>query len=236
MLPPILNLPFPKQDDSMSQSKQTSRRYTPGEEIANSITHGVGVALAIAGLAILTAFAVLLGDPWHITSCSVFGGTLIFLYMASTLYHGVQQPRAKSIFRLLDHSAIFILIAGTYTPFMLVSLRGPWGWSLFGVIWGLAILGVIFQTTLLQKHRALSIIIYLGMSWVVIIAIKPMLANVAPGGLILLGAGGLAYTAGSGFYAWRRLHFGHAIWHLFVLAGSILHFFAVLFYVIPLAG
>ncbi len=206
-----------------------------GEEIANSITHGIGVALSIAGLAILTAFASLIGDPWRITSCAVFGATLILLYMTSTLYHGIQQPRAKAVLRLLDHSAIFILIAGTYTPFMLVNLRGPWGWSLFGVIWGLAILGVAFQTTIMRRHPIISVAIYLCMGWTVAVAIKPMLSNVAPGGLILLLAGGVAYTAGSAFYGWRRLRFGHSIWHLFVLAGSILHFFAVLFYVIPLA-
>jgi hemolysin III len=211
----------------------SAARYTPREEIANSITHGVGIVLSIAGLATLTAFASLTGSLWHIVSCVIFGTTLILLYTASTLYHGLQTPRAKRVMRRLDHSAIFLLIAGTYTPFTLVSLRGAWGWALFGVIWGLAAIGILFQTTLLHRWVAASILLYVGMGWAVVVAIKPMLAAVAPGGLILLLLGGLAYTSGIGFYVRRKMRYHHAIWHGFVLAGSTLHFFAVLFYVIP---
>jgi hemolysin III len=211
-------------------------RYSIGEEIANSVTHGVGVVLSIGGLAVLTAFASLLGNVWHIVSSSIFGATLILLYTSSTLYHSIQLPRVKRILQVMDHSAIFLLIAGTYTPFTLVSLRGAWGWTLFGVVWGLAVLGIIFQVTRLRRRPTISLALYVGMGWAVIVATKPLLAAIAPGGGLLLLIGGLFYTAGIGFYVWRRLPYHHAIWHVFVLAGSAFHYFAILFYVIPLAG
>ena len=209
--------------------------YTIKEEIANSITHGVGLILSIAGLGVLIAFASRLGNAWHVVSCTIFATTLILQYTFSTLYHSIQLPRAKSLMRVLDHSAIFLLIAGSYTPFMLVNLRGTWGWTLFGIVWALALLGVLFQISLLRRWQGISLALYIGMGWVVVVAIKPMLGAVAPGGLILLLLGGLAYTSGVGFYLWKSLRYNHAIWHGFVLAGSILHYFAVLFYVIPLA-
>jgi hemolysin III len=211
-------------------------RYSRGEEIANSITHGIGIVFAITALAVLASYASLYGDAWHIVSCSVFGATLILLYVASTLYHAIQQPVAKSVLRVLDHSAILVLIAGTYTPFTLVNLRGPWGWTLFGVIWGLAAIGIVIETTRLRRFRAGLIALYVVMGWAVVAAVKPMLESVSSGGLLLLLAGGLAYTGGIVFYLWKRLPYNHAIWHLFVLAGSALHFFAVLFSVIPVAG
>ena len=219
----------------MSQ-QTTTQRYSPGEEIANSVTHGVGLMLSIAGLAVLTAFASLHGSIGHIVSCVIFGTTLILLYTASTLYHGIQAPQAKSIMRVLDHSAIFLLIAGTYTPFTLVSMQGVWGWSLFGVVWGLAMIGILFQTTLLRRWFRASLFLYVAMGWAILAAIKPLMAAVAPGGLILLLLGGLAYTSGIIFYVRRSMRYHHAIWHVFVLAGSTLHFFAVLFYVIPVAA
>jgi hemolysin III len=211
-------------------------RYSLGEEIANSVSHGVGALLAVTGLVVLTVLAALRGNAWHIVGCSVFGAALVLLYTTSTLYHGIQHPRAKAVLRVLDHSAIFILIAGTYTPFALVSLHGPWGWSLFGVIWGLAVLGIVLQMGVLGRGTAVSVLLYLGMGWVVVIAIKPLLDAVAPGGLTLLLIGGLAYTAGTVFYAWRRLPYHHAVWHGFVLLGSASHFFAILFYIIPTAA
>ncbi|MBL8046328.1 MAG: hemolysin III family protein [Anaerolineales bacterium] len=214
----------------------TLPRYTPTEEIANSLTHGLGILLSIAGLATLTAFASLFGSAWHIVSCSIYGATQIFMYTASTLYHSIPSPRVKAILRLFDHSAIFLLIAGTYTPFALVNLRGPWGWSLLALVWGFAIIGIALQARLIRHSRWVTTFPYLAMGWAVVIAIKPLIENVAPGGLILLMSGGLAYTVGTIFYIWRRLPFHHAIWHGFVLVGSILHFFAILFYVIPLAG
>ena len=213
---------------------ELTSRYSRSEEIANSITHGIGIVFAVCAMAVLAVFASLYGDTWHIVSCSIFGATLILLYVASTLYHAVQRPEAKSVLRILDHSAILVLIAGTYTPFTLVNLRGPWGWSLFGVIWGLAVFGIVIETTRLRRYRAGLIALYVIMGWAVVPAVKPMLENVDRGGLWLLLAGGLAYTGGIVFYLWQRLPYNHAIWHLFVLAGSVLHFFAILFYVIPI--
>ena len=210
-------------------------RYTPREELANSITHGVGAFLAVGALGILTAFATLFGDAWHIVGCGIFGATLIILYAASTLYHSVRRTRVKALLRVIDHAAIFLLIAGTYTPFLLVNLRGPWGWSLFGVVWGIALIGIVFQVSLLRRWPIASVGLYVGMGFLVVVAIKPLLVALMPAGLFLLLAGGLAYILGLSFYGWRRLPYHHAVWHLFVLAGSAFHFFAVLFYVIPVA-
>ncbi|MFK5926694.1 MAG: hemolysin III family protein [Desulfuromusa sp.] len=216
----------------MAKWEETTH-YSVGEEIANSITHGVGALLSIGGLAILVGFASLHGNAWHIASCSIFGSTLILLYVASTLYHSIPLPNIKGILRQIDHSAIYLLIAGTYTPFMLVNLRGPWGWSLFGTIWGIALIGIILKTTAFGRRPGMSLSFYLAMSWIVVIAIKPLLAVLDKGGLELLLLGGLAYTGGVIFYAWKKLPYSHAIWHLFVMAGSCFHFFAILFYVIP---
>jgi len=209
-------------------------RYSINEELANSITHGIGVILAVFALGILATFASVYGNTWHIISVSVYGVALILLYTASTLYHSIQVPRAKSIFQTLDHSAIYILIAGTYTPFTLVSLRGPWGWSLFALIWCLAFVGTAIQLGQMKRWRVVSLVLYVGMGWTVLVAIKPLISSVAAGGIILLVLGGLAYTFGILFYRWENLKFHHAVWHVFVLTGSILHFFAVLFYVIPI--
>ena len=217
------------------RTQDDSRQYSFGEEVANSVTHGVGAVLAIVGLGVLIAFAALRGTAWHMVSCSIYGATLILLFTASTVYHALPYRRAKTVFRAIDHSAIYLLIAGTYTPFMLVNLRGPWGWSLFGVIWGLALVGILLKVTIRRKWRAASVALYLFMGWVIVIAAKPLMSEVAPGGLFLLGLGGVAYTGGVVFYVWRRLPYHHAVWHLFVLAGSIFHFFAVLLYVIPVA-
>lgn len=220
-------------NDRMAKEYQISH-YTIGEEIANSITHGIGLVLAIGGAAILAVCASRWGNVWHIVGCSIFAATLVLLYLASTLYHWIQRPRAKMMLQLADHAAIFLLIAGTYTPFTLVNMRGPWGWTMFGIIWGLAVLGIAFQAFLLQRWSWVVVALYVIMGWTIVIAIKPLLASVALGGILLLVLGGLAYTAGIGFYAWNRLPFNHAVWHLFVIAGSVFHFFAVLYYVIPI--
>ena len=208
-------------------------RYSKGEEIANSVTHGVGVLVSIAGLVLLIVFSALYGNAWHVVSSSIYGASLLILYLSSTLYHSLQGPRAKSFFRILDHSSIFILIAGTYTPFMLVSLRGPWGWTIFGLIWGLTLVGIFFKVFFINRFSVLSTVIYVLMGWMIVIAINPVIEAVPPGGLILLVSGGLCYTIGLIFYAWKNLKYGHMIWHLFVIAGSVLHYFAVMFYVIP---
>ena len=207
----------------------TTARYTQREEIANSVTHGVGWFLSVCGLAILVTFAAITGGALRVTSCAVFGATLVLLYAASTLYHALPSERAKGIFRILDHSAIFLLIAGTYTPLSLVAVGGPWGWSLFGATWALAAFGILLNTIAHGRWRWLSITLYVTMGWLVVIAIRPLAEAVSPGVLALIVAGGLAYTAGLIFYYWRNLPYGHAVWHLFVLAGSLFHFLAVLF-------
>lgn len=207
--------------------------YTVAEEIANAVTHGVGVALAIAALAILVARATLRGDAWHVASCAIFGAMLVVLYTASTLYHSIPHPRAKNVLRVLDHSAIYLLIAGTYTPFCLVSLRGTWGWTLLAVIWGVAILGIVLGIVAKKRRGVITAVLSAIMGWAAIVAIKPLMASVASGGIALIIAGGLTYTVGIAFYGWQRFPYNHAVWHLFVLGGSILHFFAVLLYVIP---
>ena len=207
--------------------------YSTKEEIANAVTHGLGVVLAISALVLLVVHASFEGDAYHIVSCSIFGASLIILYSMSTLYHLAKKPKIKKLFRTLDHSSIFLLIAGTYTPFTLVNLRGVWGWTLFGLVWGIAVLGIIIETATQQRLKKTSLCLYIGLGWLIVIAIKPLLNSVAAGGIILLVLGGLCYSLGVIFYIWKSLFLNHAIWHLFVLAGSILHFFAVFFYVIP---
>ena len=209
--------------------------YTPGEEIANSITHGVGILLAIGSLGVLTAFASVYGDRWHVVGCSIYAATMILLYSASTLYHSVRAPGAKRVLRVVDHSAIYLLIAGTYTPFTLVNLRGLWGWSIFAAVWGLAAMGIVLEVRGVTKKKAVGTTLYLAMGWIIVAAFRPLMASMGTGGLALLVLGGLAYTLGVVFYAWKSLLYGHAIWHGFVLMGSVMHFFAILFYVIPLA-
>jgi hemolysin III len=216
----------------------TRARHTLGEEIAHSVTHGVGAALSVAGVAVLAAFASLRGNAWHVVSCSVYGATLVLTYTASTVYHAIPAsfPRAKGVLRVLDHSAIYLLIAGTYTPFTLVSLRGPWGWTLFGLVWGLAVAGILFDVLAPARLHWLSVVLYVAMGWLVVTAARPLVQVMPSTGILLLVAGGLAYTGGIAFYVWRQLRYHHAIWHGFVLAGSILHFFAVLFFVVPPAS
>ena len=211
-------------------------RYSPAEEWANSLTHGLGLLLAITGLVFLVLLACWHGTARHIVSASIYGSTLVLLYLASTLYHAIRQVRAKQMLRIFDHAAILLLIAGTYTPFTLISLQGAWGWSLFGVIWGLALVGLILELTRLRRLRALLIALYIVMGWTVVVATKPMLVHVAPTGLWLLLAGGLCYTGGVGLYLWRSLPFHHALWHLCVLAGSTLHYFSVLYALLPQSG
>lgn len=207
--------------------------YSKAEEIANSITHGLGAALGVAGLVLLLVFSSLEGSASHVVSSAIYGSALIILYLASTLYHAIPSPRAKRFFQKLDHSSIFLLIAGTYTPITLNALGGPWGWSIFGTVWGLALIGIILELATQKRYKKISITLYLCMGWLIVIAVKPMIENVAAGGLILLLSGGLVYSLGIIFYLWKRCPFNHAIWHLFVLAGSILQFFAVFFYILP---
>ena len=210
--------------------------YTFGEEIAHAVTHGLGLVLSIAGVAVLVAAASVRGDAWHVVGCAVFGATLVLLYAASTLYHGVHHKRAKRLLRQFDHAAIYLLIAGSYTPFTLVSLRGGWGWTLLTLVWGLAVLGIALQVTRPSGLRHAAVPIYLAMGWLAVLVIEPLLRSLHSEGLVLLFLGGIAYTLGLIFYAWRRLPYNHAVWHLFVLAGSAFHFSCVLGYVIPPAA
>ncbi|MEE9912615.1 MAG: hemolysin III family protein [Deltaproteobacteria bacterium] len=204
------------------------------EELLNSITHGAGILLSIAALVLLIVFSSTYGSTGHVVSCTIFGVTLILLYTASTLYHGIQKPHLKRVCKIFDHSCIYLLIAGTYTPFLLVTLRGVLGWTMFGVIWFLAVSGVVLKIFFVQRFKIISTIAYVLMGWIIVFAIKPLADALSSGGLVWLIAGGLAYTLGVIFYAWKKLPFNHAIWHLFVLTGSVCHFFAIIFYVIPI--
>jgi hemolysin III len=205
-----------------------STRRLFAEELANSLTHGVGLALSVAGFIVLVVLAAMRGSAWRIVSCAVYGSTLICLYTASTLYHGIRSRRLKRVLKICDHSAIYLLIAGTYTPFLLVNLRGSWGWSLLAVIWGLAMAGILFKVWFVEHFSVLSTAVYLLMGWLALVAVKPMLLSVPHSGLLWLLAGGVLYTLGVVFYAWKKVPYNHAIWHGFVMAGSICHYFAVL--------
>jgi hemolysin III len=204
------------------------------EEIANSITHGIGFLLSIPALVVLVVSASADGNPWKMVSFTIYGVTLVTLYLASTFYHSFHTPRLKHAMRIFDHCAIYLLIAGTYTPFTLLNLRGPLGWVLFGVIWGLALIGIAVKAFHVHRFPILTPLIYIGMGWIGAFAIIPSLHVIPPGGIALLFAGGMTYTLGVIFYALERLPYNHAIWHLFVLFASMFHFFAVLFYAIPI--
>ena len=206
--------------------------YSLAEEIANGVTHGVGTLLSVAALTLLVTLAALQFDVWRVVSFSIYGATLILLFLSSTLYHSFQSPGVRSVFKTLDHCSIYLLIAGTYTPFLLVTMRGMLGWVLFAVIWGLALTGIIVKLVLGPGYKKLSVVTYLVMGWLVLFASKELLANLAIEGIYWLVAGGVIYTVGVVFYLWKQLPFNHAIWHLFVLAASMCHFFAMLFYVL----
>ena len=207
--------------------------YSFGDELASSVIHGIGIVLSIAGLATLVAFAALHGNALAVVACAVFGTSLVLLYTASTLYHSISVVAAKPALRAFDHIAIYVLIAGTYTPFTLIALPGVWGWSLFGAVWALALAGSALELGLLKRYHKLAVLLYVGMGWIGMVAFEPLSKHLQSGGIALLLAGGLAYTLGVPFYLWRKLPYHHALWHLFVLAGSVLHFLAVLLYVIP---
>ena len=198
----------------------------------NSVSHLIGSAFSISGLSILVTVAVMQGDPWKVVSFSIYGTTLVLLYCFSTIYHSIQHQRAKAILQKIDHNAIYLLIAGTYTPIALVTLRGPWGWTLLGLSWGLALFGIAQELTLGRHTRRLSMMLYLLMGWLVVIAIKPLTHAMPLAGLVWLVAGGIVYSLGIYFYVYgdRRRHY-HGIWHLFVLGGSFCHFICILLYV-----
>lgn len=209
------------------------RFFSPREELANSLTHGIGALLSIAGFAVLLFLAAMRGNGWHIASVTIYGSSLVLLYTSSTCYHGFRHPTLKGTFRIADHICIYFLIAGTYTPFTLTFLRGGWGWTLFGLVWGLALLGLIYKIFFIHRFKILSTIGYLAVGWVFIIAIKPALEMIPMGALLWLTAGGLLYTGGVYFYLRDRVPYFHTVWHLFVLGGSACHYVAIMKYVLP---
>jgi hemolysin III len=220
-------------DLSEEKSAKPRRSYSLGEEIANAITHGLGVGLSIAALVLLVLVAATKGNGWHLASSIVYGVTLLLLYLASTLYHSIPGEKARHVFKIIDHSAIYMLIAGTYTPFTLVTLRDSGGWWLFGIVWSLAAAGIALEAFWVYRPKWVSAAVYLGMGWLVVTAIGPLIANLPAPGVWLLAAGGLAYTFGTIFYILKRIPYMHAVWHLFVLAGSVCHFLAVMLFVLP---
>lgn len=219
--------PIKHKGNMTKYNQRINEFYTLAEEIANSITHGIGAGLSVAGLTVLVVLASLYGDVWQIVSFSIYGTSLIILYLASTLYHSIQHPPTKRIFRLIDHSAIYILIAGTYTPFLLVAMRGVIGWTMLVIIWGIAILGIAFKMLFLGRYKIISTLGYVAMGWLCLVAWHEFMANVPMQSIYMLAIGGVTYTAGVIFFALEKIPYNHAIWHVFVLAGSIAHYFAV---------
>ncbi|MBD7967180.1 PAQR family membrane homeostasis protein TrhA [Paenibacillus gallinarum] len=208
--------------------------YTRREEVVNAVTHGIGAVLSVAALVLLIVAASINGTAWHVVSFTIYGISMLLLYFNSTMVHALKEGKAKDLFEIFDHSSIYLFIAGTYTPFLLVAIRGTLGWTLFGIIWGVALFGVAFKAFFTKKFLFMSTLFYLAMGWLIVLAWGPLVATVPYGGMVLLVVGGLMYTLGTLFYVWRGFPFHHAIWHLFVLAGSVLHFFAIFIYLTPL--
>jgi hemolysin III len=211
----------------------TTHTFTKGEEIANSITHGIGGLLSIAALVLLIVFSSLYGTAWHIVSFTLFGTTMVLLYTSSTLVHSFPKGKAKDVFEILDHSSIYFFIAGTYTPFLFIVVKGWLGWTLFGIVWGLAIAGTVFKSFFVKKYLHTSTVLYVLLGWMIVFAWNPLVENLPKNGLTLLIIGGVLYTIGAIFYVWRGFKYHHMIWHIFVVAGSAAHFFSVLFYLLP---
>lgn len=205
--------------------------YTKKEEIANAITHGIGALLSVAALVLLIIHSSQQGSAWYVVSFTIYGATMLLLYVSSTLVHSFPEGRIKNLFEIFDHASIYLFIAGTYTPFLFLVVQGAWGWSLFGIVWGMALLGVTFKAFYAKKFVFLSTLIYILMGWLIVLAWKPLIANYDANGIVWLVAGGLLYTVGTIFYVWRSFPFHHAVWHLFVLGGSFSHFMAIYLYV-----
>ncbi|MEF2147416.1 PAQR family membrane homeostasis protein TrhA [Aquilutibacter rugosus] len=206
-------------------------QYSASEELANALTHGIAAAAALGAGAVLITLSALWGDVWQLSGAIVYVATLFVMYLASTVYHSIPQPKLKARFKVLDHCAIYLLIAGTYTPFMLVGLRGPWGWSLLTVIWSLAAAGIAFKLFFTGRFKLISTLIYIAMGWLIVVAVKPMMNSLSAFTLQWLLAGGLFYTLGTVFYMAKKIPYSHSIWHGFVIAGSASHFVAVMSHV-----
>jgi len=206
---------------------------TPHDELANSITHGIAAVTSVVGLVLLVVFACINGNVWHVVSFAVYGTTLVLLFTASTLYHSFKSPRIKDFLHIVDHSSIYLLIAGTYTPILIGAMRGWWGWSIFCFIWTFALVGIVLKIFFTGRFKVLSTIMYLAMGWTALIAVRPLIRVLPPWGLFWLVAGGVMYSVGVIFYMWKKLPYSHAIWHLFVFAASMCHFVCIMFYVLP---
>lgn len=207
--------------------------YPPQEELANRLTHGFGAVFSLAGLVLMVFYSWLHGDAWHVGSTFIYGATLVIVYCASTLYHSVQHPRWRALCQKIDHAAIFLLIAGTYTPFMLSALRSGTGWNIFGVVWGCAAVGVVLKFLIGGRGDFVSTLLYLALSWLILFAARPLFEALPAGAFKLLLAGGACYTLGTVFYLWEKLPFNHAVWHVWVLAGSACHWLAIFGYIVP---
>ncbi|MEN0644178.1 hemolysin III family protein [Alkalicoccobacillus gibsonii] len=212
----------------------TTHVFSKDEELANAITHGIGAVISIACLTLLIVFASLYGNAWHIVSFSIYGTSMLLLYASSTLVHSFPPGKAKDLFEILDHSAIYLFIAGTYTPILFIVVQGALGWTLFGIIWGIATLGIVFKIFFVKKFLVISTIFYLLMGWMALFAIKPIVLTLPIQGTLFLIGGGILYSLGTIFYIWRGFKFHHAVWHLFVLGGTVLHFFLVIMYILPI--
>lgn len=217
----------------MDITKEPHKRQSYAEEMANAMTHGVGLAMSVVGWIALVVLSALAGSGWDVAASAVYGGTLVFLYSVSTLYHSVRRPRTKYVLRVLDHVAIFLLIAGTYTPFTVVLMRDGWGWTVLALVWGFAIAGLLFKLFSSHRFHPAATSLYLLMGWIGILFADPMSQALPTGALMFIAAGGIAYTVGVVFYGWHSLRYSHAIWHVFVLVGSICHYIAVAMYVLP---
>jgi hemolysin III len=208
--------------------------YSRREEIVNAVTHGIGALLSVVALVLLIVFSCLYSSPWHVVSFTIYGVTMLMLFVSSTLLHSFPEGKLKDLFEIFDHSSIYLFIAGTYTPFLFVVIRGALGWSLFGVIWGIAIAGIVFKAFFTKRFLFLSTLFYVAMGWLIVIAWNPLTASLPHSGLVLLILGGALYTLGTVFYVWRAFPYHHAIWHVFVLAGAIMHFLTVILYLTPM--
>ncbi|WP_040949931.1 PAQR family membrane homeostasis protein TrhA [Gorillibacterium massiliense] len=206
--------------------------YTRKEEVVNAITHGIGALLSVAALVLLIVFASLKGTAWHVVSFTIFGTTMLLLYICSTLVHSFPEGKVKDLFEIFDHSSIYLFIAGTYTPILFTQIKGPLGWTLFGIVWGIAIGGIVFKSFFVKRYLFTSTIFYIFMGWIIVFAWKPITAVFSGPGMVFLVIGGILYTVGTIFYVWRSFPYHHGVWHLFVLGGSIMHFFAIM-YMLP---
>ncbi|PVE66202.1 PAQR family membrane homeostasis protein TrhA [Priestia megaterium] len=214
----------------------TTHTFTRGEEIANAITHGVGAVLSIVGLTLLIVLSSLEGTPWHVISFTIYGVTMLLLYVSSTLVHSFPEGKVKDLFEIFDHSSIYLFIAGTYTPFLFTAVKGTTGWTLFGIVWGIALAGIVFKAFFVKKFLFISTILYVFMGWMIVFAWDSLTQNIAHQGIVLLVVGGVLYTIGAVFYVWRGFRFHHMIWHMFVLGGTVLHFLAIILYVLPITN